>query len=320
MVYTAPLKLEILDVAEPTPSGGEVVVEVAAAGICGSELDGFASKSAFRVPPLIMGHEFVGTRLDTGVAVAVNPVVSCRTCDLCLRGMSNICRHRAIVGIQRPGGFAERVAVPEENCYPLPEGVPFATAALVEPLANAIHGFRLAQLNEPLPLRVGVIGAGALGFLTALVARDRGVATIAICDRSPARRALARATGATFVDEELEGEFDIIFDAVGSADTRRTSLDLLRPGGTAVWIGLHGSEPGFDGLALIRNEKRVLGSFCYQDQDYRAAIARIAVLEPDWISTYPLEEGVDVFQRLLDGDTGSVRTMLDPRASTRGGR
>jgi threonine dehydrogenase-like Zn-dependent dehydrogenase len=121
LVYTGPLTLEMRDVPEPVAGEGEVVVEVDAVGICGSELEGFRSQSPFRVPPLIMGHELAGRRLDDGTPVAVNPLIACGRCDLCLRGARNICRRRTIVGIQRSGGFAERVAVPESACVALPE-------------------------------------------------------------------------------------------------------------------------------------------------------------------------------------------------------
>ena len=84
----------MLNVDEPVSGDGEVLVEVAAVGKCGSEFEGFASQSPFRVPPLIMGHEFAGVRFDNGLSVAVNPVVSCRRCDLCLRGLTNVCRQR----------------------------------------------------------------------------------------------------------------------------------------------------------------------------------------------------------------------------------
>ena len=318
IVYTAPLELKAMDVADPEPADDEVIVEVSAVGICGSELHGFASKSPFRVPPLIMGHEFVG-RLGDGTRVVVNPLVACRDCDLCLRGLTNLCRRRSIIGIQRPGAFAERVAVPVRNCYPLPDAVSTLAGALVEPLANALHAFRLAQQHEPFPLRVGVIGAGTLGFLTAVVARDRGVPFVAVADVSEERRAQAEATGASAIGERLEdGEFDVVFDAVGTSDTRRASVSQLRPGGTAVWIGLHHPDAGLDTLALIRNEQRVLGTFCYQEQDYRAAILRAATLEPDWVRTYPLEDGVDVFQRLLDGDVSRVKSMLLPGGAQEG--
>lgn len=313
MVYTAPLELKILEVDIPIPGPDEVLVKVSAVGICGSELEGFISQNPFRIPPLIMGHEFTGVRFDNGTHVAVNPVVSCHICDLCMRGLTNICRNRSIIGIQRPGAFAEMVAVPKINCYPLPDGFPPTNAALVEPLANAAHAFRVAQAHDPSPARVGIIGAGALGFLTALVAARRGVPEIVISDLSLQRRELAAHSGATAVMERLQnGEFDIIFDAVGSAETRHASVDLLRPGGTAVWIGLHGSDAGADGLALIRNEKRILGTFCYQDQDYRAALAIAGGLSTSWVATHPLTDGVSVFRALANGELGHVKTVLQP--------
>lgn len=313
MVYTAPLELKILDVDIPEPHDGEVLVRVRAAGICGSELEGVASRSAFRVPPLIMGHEFVGDRVDTGDLVIVNPVVSCRNCDLCLRGFTNLCRERAILGIQRAGGFAEYVAVPEANCYPAPAGAAPEVAVFTEPLANSIHAFRMVQEHDALPLRVGVIGAGPLGFLVAMTAARSGVAEVVISDLSESRRELAMSSGATEVVTRLEGEFDAIFDAVGSEQTRRASIELIRSGGTAVWIGLHGAESGVDGVQLIRGEKRVIGSFCYQDVDYRTAIARLASMSPHVTTSVPLDEGVGAFERRMhNGDLDTLKTILLP--------
>ncbi len=312
MVYTAPLELQMLEVDDPVAGPGEVLVEVAAAGICGSELEGFRSRSPFRVPPLIMGHEFSGRRVDTGQPVVINPIVSCGRCDLCRRGQPNVCRRRQVVGIQRPGAFAQRVAVPEANCYPIPAEMALTTAALVEPLANAVHALRLALGTDAMPATAGVIGAGPLGFFSALVAKDHGVGHVSIADLAPERRRLAEATGADVVAESLEGEFDVVFDAVGSAGTRAESVERLRPGGTAVWIGLHGPDAGFDGQALIRQEKRVLGTFAYSEIDFALAIERAATLAPDWLATRPLAEGVGTFHALLDGDLRAVKTLLVP--------
>ncbi len=312
MVYTAPLELQMLEVEDPVPGDGEVLVEVGAVGICGSELEGFASKNPFRVPPLIMGHEFAGRRVDDGVPVAVNPIVTCGVCDMCRRGRSNVCRTRAILGIQRPGAFAERIAVPANNCHELPAGMSAEKGALVEPLANAVHAVCLALEQDPLPVSAGVIGAGALGFVTSLYAKDRGIPHVVVSDLSPERRELAGQSGADEVVESLEGEFDLVFDAVGLPETRRRSIEALRPGGTAVWIGLHSPESGFDGQALIRQEKRVVGTFAYTDADYQLAVERAATLEPEWIASYPLRQGVEVFQNLLDGNLSKVKTLLVP--------
>lgn len=312
MVYTAPLTLEVQEVADPEPTAGEEIVTVEAAGICGSELEGFASQSPFRVPPLIMGHEFAGIRESDGRRVVVNPLVSCRRCDLCLRGMPNVCRERAIVGIHRSGGFAERVRVPADNCYPVPDSLSAEQASLTEPFANAVHAFRLAQAYDALPLRVGVIGAGTLGLATAMVALDRGVRDVTVTDLSDARLRIAEHAGVPDVGSELHDEYDVVFDSVGSAGTRAASLEHLRPGGTSVWIGLHGADPGFDGLDLIRMEKRLLGTFCYHDPDYRAAIQLVSSFDLDWASQVPLDDGVAAFEELLEGPAATVKTLLVP--------
>ncbi|CAN5123657.1 galactitol-1-phosphate 5-dehydrogenase [soil metagenome] len=322
MVYTEPGRLELRDVDEPEPDPAEagVVVDVGAVGICGSDLEGFATRDPFRVPPLVMGHELAGVRADSGRPVVVNPLVSCLGCDLCLRGRHNLCRSRALVGIQRDGGFAERVVVPERNCHPLPDGVSPRHAALVEPLANASHEFALAQAVDPAPERVGVIGAGMLGLAVTLVAVRRGTPAVTVADPQPARRETARGAGAHHTGERLDGEFDVIFDAVGTPETRAQSVERLRPGGTAVWIGLHGQESGVDGRGLIRNEQRVLGTFCYLDRDFRAGLRMVAEvcagLEPDalppWVAAHPLEDGVEVFHSLLDAPPAAAKTLLIP--------
>jgi threonine dehydrogenase-like Zn-dependent dehydrogenase len=313
LVYTGPLTLELQDVPEPEPQPGEVVVDVGAVGICGSELEGFRSQSPFRVPPLIMGHELAGLRQDDGALVAVNPLLACGRCDLCLRGRRNICRRRALVGISRSGGFAERVAVPESACVTLPDGMTAERAALAEPLANAVHAWRLALGQDQSPARVGIIGAGMLGLAVALVVRRAGIADVMISDVNADRLASAERAGAGTAATALEGEFDVVFDAVGSAATRAASVDRLRPGGTAVWIGLHGPEAGFDGQALIRSEKRIVATFAYLERDFAAAVDLAAGLEDtSWVTSRPLAEGVETFLGLLEAPGAAAKTLLIP--------
>lgn len=310
MVYAAPLTLNVQDLPEPEPAPGEVVVNVKVAGICGSELEGIRSKSPFRVPPLVMGHEFGGTRVDDGRRVVVNPIVFCGCCDLCLRGSTNICRERAVIGIQRPGAFAERVCVPLRCLYPVPDDMTWAQVALVEPIANAVHAWRLVA--DQMPARVGVIGAGTIGLTCLLVSRRNGAEQVHVADLAADRLNAARRLGADAAGDRLPGEYDVIFDAVGSAGTRRLSVDLLRPGGTAVWLGLHEEDPGFAALAAIRAEKSVRGSFAYTDPDFRRAIAIAARVDTSWVTEYPLENGADVFVELMNGRTDVIKAHLVP--------
>lgn len=310
MVYTGPMTLEVLDVREPVAAQGEVLVRVARVGICGSELEGVKSRSPFRVPPLVMGHEFSGERADTGERVIVNPIVSCGSCDLCLRGAGNVCRTRAVVGIHRPGGFAELAAVPERNLHPMPAGLTFEQGALVEPLANAVHAWRLATRWDP--VRVGIIGAGTIGLVALAVALHKGALEVHVADLAQERLEVARTMGATSVGPALEGEFDVMIDAVGAPPTRNASVALLRPGGAAVWLGLHAEDPSFDALGLIRGEKAVVGSFAYTDQDFRQAVGLIGRLDLPWITTFPLDEGVSIFEGLMAGRTDLVKAQLRP--------
>jgi threonine dehydrogenase-like Zn-dependent dehydrogenase len=310
VVYTAPLTIEVQDIPEPEAAPGEVIIDVRAVGICGSELEGFASQSPFRVPPLVMGHEFAGVRTDTGEHVAVNPLVACGRCDICGRGLSNVCRHRQIIGIQRPGGYAERVAVPAVNCHPAPASAPFTTLALAEPLANGVHALGLVQQHDPWPQRVGVIGGGAIGLGQALLARGRGIPEVELCDLSPDRLATARKAGITVREGELAGEYDVVFDTVGTAETRGASTRLVRPGGTAMWVGLHGPEADVDGLVMIRNEIRILTTFGYSQQEFRTAMNFGLTLQADWIGTAPMGQGADAFRALLSGPGAAAKMML----------
>ncbi len=310
LVYTEPLTVAVLEVPEPVPGPGEVVVEVRAAGICGSELEGFANQSPFRVPPLIMGHEFAGVRHDTGEHVVVNPLVSCLECDLCRRSLVNVCRKRQIIGIHRPGGFADRVAVPSSNCVSVDPSVPFTSLALAEPLANAVHALRLAQRHDAWPQRVGVIGCGMLGMAVGLVAARRGIPDVAICDLSPARLAGAARSGLVAAGPQLSGEYDLIIDTVGSPETRGSSVALIRPGGTAVWLGLHGEDSEVDELAMIRNEKQIVTSFCYDRNDFEIAVRLASELKPDWIDTRTLPGGAEIFTAMSQRTVDAIKVLL----------
>jgi threonine dehydrogenase-like Zn-dependent dehydrogenase len=332
LVFTAPGQVELLDVPEPDPAPGEVLVEVRAAGICGSELHG-ARRPGFRQPPLIMGHEFAGIGAG-GETVVVNPILSCGCCAECRRGLRHVCREREIIGVHRAGGFAERVAVPASALRPLPPGLPWEAAALIEPAANAVHAWNMAghalgaggdlgtggELGAGRDLgteggvgaRVAVIGCGAIGLLCAATALSGGAARVEVTDLSPARLAAAQRLGAQVAGSGLSGEYDVVIDAVGSAVTRAASVAHQRPGGVAVWLGLAEEEAGFDANALIRSEKRVLGSFAYRDEEFVQAMARIGDWDLTWAAGYPLAAAAEIFTDLMNGGLHPLKALLLP--------
>ena len=316
LVFTGPGTVELLDVPEPDPAPGDVLVQVRAAGICGSELHG-ARRPGFRKPPLIMGHEFAGVSAD-GTAVVINPILSCGRCAECERGLRNVCRNREIIGVHRAGGFAERVAVPASALRPVPPGLSWEAAALVEPAANAVHAWNqasgaLGALGaDATGARVAVIGCGAIGLLCAAMALSGGAGRVDVTDLSPDRLAAAQRLGAGAAGPSLSGEYDVVIDAVGSAATRAASVAHQRPGGVAIWLGLAGEEAGFDANALVRSEKRVLGSFAYRDEEFAHAMALIRDWDLTWAAGYPLAAGAEIFTGLMNGGLHPVKALLRP--------
>ena len=306
LVFTGPSVVEMLDVDQPDVGDGEVLVTMEAAGICGSELHGIRTPG-FRQPPLIMGHEFVG-RTDDGRRVAINPLLPCDECDLCLLGRPQLCRSRCILGIHRAGGFAQQVSVPSRLLHELPQDLTWEQAAMAEPLANAVHAWHLAA---PAPgSRVGVIGGGTIGLVCLLTGIDRGGHEIVVAEPSEERRRVAAALGADSVVASLDGEFDVVFDAVGAAVTRHSAVSVLRPGGTTVWLGLMSDDPGFAGNDLVRQEKRVQGSFAYLDSEFAEALELSRRCDLSWVSSVPLEDGASTFTELMNGRTDLVKVLL----------
>jgi threonine dehydrogenase-like Zn-dependent dehydrogenase len=307
LVYTRPNTVELLEIDQPVAGAAEVLVRVDAAGICGSELHGI-SDTSFRRPPLVMGHEFSGTTLD-GRRVVANPLLSCGDCDQCERGCEHLCRSRAILGIHRPGAFAEWIAVPERALHELPAAMSFETAALIEPLANGVHAVNLSN-GEP-DARIAIFGAGTIGLVALLAARRRSD-RVAVCDLSPERLAVAERLGAGTTTTALDGEFDVVIDAVGAASTHRASIEHLRPGGTTVWIGLLSRDADIDAQALVRDEKHVVGSYCYTTADFAEAVALASEIDLGWTTSFDLDDGVTIFNELMHGRHDVVKAVLRP--------
>jgi threonine dehydrogenase-like Zn-dependent dehydrogenase len=308
LVFTGPGVLELQDVAEPEVAEGDVLVQVRSVGICGSELHG-ARHPGFRKPPLIMGHEFAGTSA-AGDRVVINPMLSCGHCELCRGGLRQVCRERQIIGVHRAGGFAERVAVPGSTLRPVPDWLSWDAAAMVEPAANAVHAWNRSGAGPG--ARVAVLGCGAIGLLCLLTALDGGAGSVDVTDLDPGRLAQARRLGAAAAGSGLTGDYDVIIDAVGTPLTRAQSVEHQRPGGTAVWLGLAQDSPGFDGNALIRSEKRVLGSFAYSDEEFARATELLRNWDLSWTSHYPLTDGAEIFTGLMNGGLDPVKALLLP--------
>ena len=336
VVWNGPEKMAIEDVPDPGAEAGTLIVRPDAAGICGSEVEGYLGKMGNRVPPLVMGHEFAGTIVEVGEGVdeglvgrvvAVNPLASDETCRLCRAGLTNLCPARTLIGIHHPGGFAERVRVPARNAYPLPEGLPDAprVGALAEPLANGVHAIRLGTAGEEDVEHAVVIGAGTIGLMCLQAAVLSGIPEVHVVEPHAARREAALGLGAHAAHastddawEALRGPSgglgaDLVLDAVGAADTRRGAIRLLRPGGRAVMVGLHDDETSLGFHGVVRGQISVQGSYAYTASDYEQALAWLVegragsgALPP----VLPLEEGPSAFAELVRGPSAQIKVFL----------
>ena len=186
LYYVGPEQVEMRETEELPLAEGESRVRILATGICGSDLHAFHGHDARRQPPLILGHEAAGEVLEgplAGKRVTMNPLIICGHCDYCIEGRQNLCSNRTMIGMTRPGTFAETLTIPSHCLIELPDSLSAEAAALTEPAATALHGVnRLARcLSRPLSEgRVLVIGAGAIGLLTGLICVIKGCVTCSL--------------------------------------------------------------------------------------------------------------------------------------------
>ena len=334
IVWNGPEEMAVEEVPEPAIEPGTVVVRPEAVGICGSEIEGYLGRMGNRTPPLVMGHEFAGTVTEVGEGVdedllgrevAVNPLSSDGTCRLCRAGYTNLCPNRRLVGIHSPGGFAEYALAPAQNVYPLPEGVEARAGALAEPLANGVHAIKLGLAGHFVEHAV-VVGAGTIGLMCLQAAVLEGIPEVSVVEPHEARREQALELGARAAyasgeeaREALEGPTeglgaDLVVDAVGAEVTRRMAVEvLLRPGGRAVFVGLHDDATTLGFHDIVRGQLDLQGSYAFTADDYEQALewlvagsAGIGELPP----VLPLEEGPGAFAELVRGPSEQIKVFL----------
>jgi alcohol dehydrogenase len=324
LVYTANEQMTYRDEPEPNPGPGDAVVAIDTVGICGSDLHAYLGHDERRVPPLILGHEAVGTVLqgsNIGQRVVLNPLITCGACEECRGGRSNLCRERDLIGMARPGAFAEQVAIPERNLIPVPAGMPAEHAALTEPGATGLHAVLLAEpiLRRPLGASTALVfGAGSVGLLTALILRARGVEDIVIAETNPLRRELV-AHHCDFelfdpINQQIEAQrFDLVLDAVGSGATREQAVAATRSGGVIVHIGLMDSKDSMDVRAITLREIAFVGTYTYTPIDLRATLDDLdsgALGGLDWIEPRPLAAGAVAFAEMVQGRCAAPKVVL----------
>lgn len=328
LVYTGPKQIVLQDAPDPIAAGGDVLIDVGAVGICGSDMHAYLGHDERRPAPLILGHEAAGVvrgGVHDGKRVVVNPLVTCGTCRDCLSGRENLCASREIISMPpRQGAFAEKIVVPARNIIEIPDGLEMTRAALAEPLATSWHGVTLADRHAARPLaeaRALVMGSGAVGLGAALALRAFGCPDVTVAETNALRRKTATSQGfEKVVDPTVDGALDagfadVVIDAVGNKHTRAAAVRSARPGSVIVHIGLGDGVDGFDARRVTLQEITFVGAYTYTMTDFRATLAAMAsgaLGNLDWIEARTLEDGIRAFDDLLEGRTGAAKIVLHP--------
>jgi L-iditol 2-dehydrogenase len=332
-------QLEITDLPVPTPGRDEVLVRVAACGICGSDVHGYDGSSGRRIPPIVMGHEAAGTvaaigegvkDLAEGDRVTFDSTMYCGKCGYCLRGEVNLCEQRQVLGVsctdyRRAGAFAEFVSVPARTIYHLPSNLSFVDASMLEAVAVAIHAVSLATIP---PNRTAlVLGAGTIGLLVQQALRVAGCSRVIVADIDATRLKLAKELGATDIlsaNADLLARVlqltngngvDVCVEAVGRNETVRAAIESVRKGGSVVLVGNISPEVTLPLQKVVTRQIRLQGS-CASAGEYPHAIELLASgeiqVKPLITATAPLEEGPRWFERLYGREPNLMKVVLTP--------
>jgi threonine dehydrogenase-like Zn-dependent dehydrogenase len=324
----AGIVLRDVEPAELQP--GWVRLKVRACGICGSDLHSLKSHGPMRTGGT-PGHELVATLLDSNAGTlfpdavyAVEPWLACRRCDYCLRGRSEHCRNASLLGATRPGGMAEFIDVPEGNIHPVSSALSDVEASITEPFAVCTRAIHLAELK--LDTRVLVLGAGSLGLISGVLARDF-CESVAISVRYPHQEEAALSLGLEptsehdVVDFAKEFEPDVVIETVGGvANTIEQAVACCKPGGRIVVLGLFSRNPELDMRALVHKELRITGSKVFgmseHGPEFRAS-TKILPRYTEELKTlqthqFPLSRVADAFSTAIDKQARAIKITVVP--------
>ncbi len=331
-VYVGDGKIAVEQVSCPEPGPGEVLVEIAECGICGSDLHMVLERYA--KPGAVLGHEWSGivaaaprdAGWNPGDRVVGNPSPGCGRCRPCRRGRPSVCRNRAVpdfVGYR--GAFCQYKTVAADGLIRIPDSLPTRVAALAEPMAITLHAVRLAAVQAD--DRVLVTGAGPVGLLLVAVLRAQGISDITVSEPSAVRRRQALTVGATQVvtPDALEPPrmalpvaepYDVVFECSGHASALEAGLGQLDYAGTLVVVGTGFEPPRINQNRMIIFELEIIGAYNYNDEGFQPAVDLLdsgqlpfdALIEPDNV---PLSAVMVSMERLARGEIPS-KVMVQP--------
>ena len=324
-VISSPGVVGIETVEDPAPGPSDVVVQVAACGLCGTDLHILQGEFAPTLP-IVPGHEFAGEivavgsgvrDLAVGDRVAVDPSLYCHECHYCRLGRSNLCERWAAIGVTVPGGAAEYAAAPAANCVKLPDHVATRDAALIEPLSCAVRGYDI--LRSQLATHVLIYGSGTMGLMMMELAKRTGAATVDMVDVNEERLATARTLGcssaATTADAiERPRGWDVVIDATGNTAAIQDALGRVGKGGTFLQFGVadYAARATIEPYRIYNQEITITGSMAVLHSYERAAeLFAGGVLDPEvFISDrLPLVDYATALQRFQAGQGRKIQVV-----------
>jgi L-iditol 2-dehydrogenase len=340
LTLTAPSQFTYGDVPEPELGPDEVLVQVKACGICGSDIHGMDGSSGRRIPPIIMGHEASGviarlgrnvTGWKAGDRVAFDSMIFCGTCDACRSGHTNLCPERRVIGVSCPdyrrhGAFAEFVAIPKHLLLALPAGLSFEEAAFGEPVGVALHAVNLVK---PAQGDTGVVvGAGLIGLLVIQALKRAGCSRVLAVDLDPKRLELALELGADHCVKASDPDAlqqarawagedgaDIAMEVVGISPTIQLAVRSVRKGGKVGAVGNLKPMVDFPLQEVVTREITVYGS-CASSGEYGEALQAVADgsirVTPLISAKASIADGQEWFDRLHSGGGDLLKVILHP--------
>jgi 2-desacetyl-2-hydroxyethyl bacteriochlorophyllide A dehydrogenase len=313
IVINKPKELFVQEREIPQPGPDEVLIQVMASGICGTDVHIYHGEYLGSYP-VIPGHEFSGVitaagsqvkRLKIGDRVAVEPNIACDNCSQCLNNRQNFCLNWQAIGVTLPGGMEQYVTVPEKAVFRIGD-LPFEQAAFMEPLSCVIHGIERARIE--LADHIAILGAGPIGNLMLQLARLQGAAHITQLESNPGRAELARQLGADQVVARMEdlqlNTYDVVIDATGVLPVMNRAIDFARNGGTVLLFGVPpaGKNMEFEAFKIFQKGLTLLSSYTSVRNSFQA----IGLLQSGQVKVEPL-----ISHRLPLKELGKAFAMIE---------
>ncbi len=340
LFYLGPKKLEMRDIPIPEINDREYLIKIVSCGICGSDFEGYLGKTGRRTPPMIMGHEFSGivekapninAKFQIGQKVVVFPKFFCGECEFCKKGLINVCPNGICMGVlDNNGAMCEYVNIEEKYLIPIDDHLDFNIAAMAEPLAVAYRAVsKITDKDLDSSENFLVIGAGTIGLLAIAILNYRGAKNIFVSDTMDYRLNIAKKMGATYTINPIKENLienikeitnskmcDFSIEAVGITPTASSSLDCLKIGGTAIWIGNAQKMIEVNMQKIVTTELTIKGNYVYNFDDFKTCVNLLLNnsidVSPVITDKYSFNDSIIAFEALENNPKGEkIKIILE---------